>query len=135
MRRFPILFAALLTLVVPSVLAHPVRADFLVAIDAVLGSRSGRTVQLAWQAPIGAQSPEPQNLTATEGTGKAAGPVVDPIPEREPNNTLATAQPVSIPILVTGQISTSDTGGPEIVYGDGTHDAIEDLYNLTLRPQ
>lgn len=108
------------------------RVDFLAALQAVPGGGSGRTVRLGWQAPAGGALDPPRNLTATDGAAKAAGTVA----EVEPNDTLATAQAVSAPATVSGQIATSDhAGGVKIEYGDGTSDVVEDLYKLSLTAQ
>src|SRR5699024_9885365 len=58
-----------------------------------------------------------------------------PVAEREPNNTFAAAQQISIPSVVNGQIQNSDDGEFEIVYGSGPADRVEDFYKFSLAEQ
>ena len=104
------------------------RVDFLAALQAVPVGGGGRSIRLAWHPPDGSVLGAPSDLTADEGASKLAATVN----EVEPNNTFATAQPLTPPVTVNGQISTSDDGGPEITYEDGTSDVVEDLYKISL---
>lgn len=115
------------------------RIDFLAAVESVSGGTSGRIVRLGWNAPSGDALAPPSDLMATDSSSsKAAALSKLAIAEQEPNNTLATAQPISVPSSVDGQISTSDRRGgeEEIVYSDGSsNDVIEDLYRISLSEQ
>jgi len=108
------------------------RVNFLAALQGVPDGGGGRPVRLEWQTPAGGVLDPPRELTASEGASKLAAPAVTAVSEVEPNNTFATAQPVTVPTSVSGTISTNDDGGPLIVYSSGPSDVVEDLYRLSL---
>lgn len=106
------------------------RVDVRAAVESVSGGSGGdRTVKLTWQAPAGGSDlAPPVDLSAEDLT---AARLADSA-EVEPNNALATAQVVSPPVTVNGQIATTDDGPVKIVYGDSTEDVVEDIYTITL---
>ncbi len=89
---------------------------------------------IVWRAhDLDRALPGPALVHDTTALGQYdADKVQTSIAEVEPNNSIATAQPIPIPATVNGQISTTDEGTFDIVYGDGTHDVVEDMYKLSL---
>lgn len=105
------------------------RVDVRGAVEAVTGTGGGdRSVKLTWQAPGGSELAAPTGLMAED---LSAGKLLT-VNESEPNNSTATAQVISTPETVNGQIATNDEGMVKIVYGDSTEDVVEDLYKFVL---
>lgn len=53
-------------------------------------------------------------------------------PEQEPNETIATANPVSLPGKKTGTVKNGDAATFKFTYVNGPEDMIEDFYQFTL---